>query len=113
MIGCAIIPVSVLNWAYLSHCRPTEKLLSMLNSFHSPASPQIPYFSISCLLHTTEDLTGCQSDLLKQTEAVPTPATGRWLSDTQEEGKPNQVCLDVPLFPKVLPQTHLPSAFLQ
>ena len=75
----------------------------MLSSFHGPTRPQVPYLGIASSLHTTEEQTGCQSGLLKQTEAVPTPATGRWLSDSQEEGKPNLVCLDFPLFPKVLP----------
>ena len=85
----------------------------MLSSFHGPARPEAPYFSIASSLHTPEEQTGCPSGLLKQTEAVPTPAMGWWLSDSQEEGKPNPVCLDFPLFPKVLPKMHVPSDFLQ
>lgn len=66
---------------------------------------RLPYLSIASLLHTAEEQTGCPSGLLKQTEAVPTPAMGWWLSDSQEGSQIWYV--DFPLFPKVyLKCTH-------
>lgn len=61
----------------------------MLQFISRPRKAELLTSSIASLLHTAEEQTGCPSGLLKQTEAVPTPAMGWWLSDSQEEGKPN------------------------
>lgn len=92
-IGCEMIPFRTLNahWSlsfwfsrnlwwlptclgtecFLTHGRMKEKLLSVLDSFHGLARPQVPHFSIANSHHTAKEQTECQSCLLKRNVSIP------------------------------------------
>lgn len=127
IVGCAIIPMNMLNahwplssWPskntrWLTHMFGTEYIWvtagdrkAMLSSFHGPARQRLLTSVLPVKLHTAEEQTGCPSGLLKQTkkQSQHQPRAVAFRLTGGREAKSGMLRLS--LFPKVLPKMHVP-----